>query len=42
MLTHTMQMCAVSDVAHGLAAFQAFFRTITELDATGAGGLAGC
>jgi hypothetical protein len=31
----SLQMCCVSDVAHGLRAFQAFFQTISELDRTG-------
>lgn len=30
-----LQMCSVSDVAHGLKAFTAFFDTISKLDRTG-------
>lgn len=30
-----LQMCTVSDAAHGLRAFTAFFQTISELDRTG-------
>ena len=30
-----LQMCAISDAAHGLRAFTAFFETISELDRTG-------